>query len=216
MNFKIWLEQKWREFKDTVILYHGTSSAYIPIIQTEGLKPPQENLEEYALKILKQYTEPTPELIEFVKKHIISTRTDTPIHKISSVIYLVPEFQQAANYAKSYYQQGGEIAFEIWRLINARERKRKNLMDSEPISPIFKHAHPIVVEVTVPFKWMKTYHNLSERHKSALDGWEAYAKSSGDYTDVNDFIDREISGFEVRVEETIPYSFVKAIHDIHQ
>lgn len=222
MNFRNWLEQRWYEFKDTVTLYHGTSSALIANLQTEGLKPPEENLEEFALRILKLYkVRPSKPLMEWIHRYSLSLRANSSqhVHRTANVVYLAPKFKEAKGYAVSYYKYGGEMASEIWRAINVHKSKQRKLPKMEPIvPPIYDNAHPVVVEVAVPFQWMKTYHNLEEKYRRALTYWESmkdwYAKHTDDVRTVDDFLNKEISDFEVRVEEAIPPSMIKQIHTL--
>ncbi|MCK9458435.1 MAG: hypothetical protein M0R80_02180 [Proteobacteria bacterium] len=212
MNFRNWIEHKWYEFKDTVELYHGTSSALLPIIKTNGLVPPDECLESYAIKIIKSYgVAASPQLMEWIHKYAISSRANEPNNKIANVIYLTPKFENAKNYAKSTHKFGGEMAADIWRAINVIESKKRGLPKmQEIIPPIYKESHPVVLEVEIPSKWMNTYHDLAQRYKDALDYW-ATLKSK---PDVHDFMEKEFGRFEIRVEETIPASMIRKIHAI--
>lgn len=216
MNFRPWIEQKWFEFKETVTLYHGTSSALVPKLKTEGIKPPDESLEAYALKIIKSYgKEPSPPLIDWILKNSLSMRSDNPAHKTSNVIYLSPKFQQAEGYATSYYQFGGEIASEIWRAINVIESKKKGLPHMEKIvPPIYPDAHPVVIEVEIPYAWAKSYYDLHQRHLDGLKLWKSLKQPGKDKT-VEDFM-QELGDFEMRVEETIPPKMIKKVHSLEK
>ena len=211
-SFRNWIEHKWYEFKDTVVLYHGTSSVLLPIIKTKGLEPPDECLEEYALKVIKSYgVAASPQLMEWIHRHIISLRANGPNNKIGNVIYLTPKFDTAKGYAESTHKFGGEMASDIWRAINVIESQKRGLPKmQEIIPPIYKESHPVVLEVDIPSKWMKTYHDLEQRYKDALEYW-ATLKSK---PDVHNFMEKEFGRFEIRVEETIPASMIKKVHEI--
>lgn len=226
MEFRNWIEAKWHEFGDTVHLFHGTSSAFEHIIKTEGLKPPNENIEEYALGIAAQYGPVSPQLIDFIKKNVLTARKDTPLHKTSNVLYLVASKKNAVGYAHSYAKHGGEIGYEIWRFLNDQEmekklgpRPRRAYGDHTFVKPIYPDGRPIIVEVEIPFKWMKTFVDLPELYKRIVKYWEREKDENGvfhgiygKYTNFNDYIENEVTGFEIRVAETIPPNMVKNIH----
>lgn len=207
MNFKAWLEDKeWYLFGETVVLYHGTSSALLNIIKTEGIKPPEENLEEYALRLVQRYIKnPPPELLKKIESNALSFRKDNKFHKTSNVIYLDGSFKEAQTYAEHYFKYGGEIAYTIWRECAAWLK--------QDIRPMYDSSHPIVVEVEIPWKWMETYiGDLKEKYRKLINVWRQWDHKHHDT--FSDFLKTNVQPMEVRVRHPIAPRMIRQIHDI--
>lgn len=213
------MHNPWYLFNETAILYHGTSSAFLDIIRTQGLLPPDENLQEYAHRIVKKYLEQIPvEIEEKIKKHTLTGRQDSAFHKTSNVIYLSGDFKQAENYANSYYRHGGEIGYEVWRWVNeytAHQKGYENAGRDVHVYPIYNNSRPIVLEVEVPRAWMRTYRSLPDSYKRLVKHWKRLRKWYAERgVSFKDYLDKE-AGVEIRVEEPISPNAVKKVHNLH-
>lgn len=221
MQFKQWLENHWYDFKETVTLYHGTSTAFTEDIKRDGLKPPQDDLLNYGLQIAKRYmSKVPPALIKKIKEGLL-IRTDTNNHQLFKAIYLTPDFKGAAGYAQAYYKYGGEIAHTIWREINIWKNKEQGVEitgNNDPIliQPIHQHHQPIVLEIEISWNWMKTFHDLRKKFDRAVTSWEDYEKThyEKEGKTFNDYIHNWVEDFEIRVTEPIPPNMIKNIHPI--
>jgi hypothetical protein len=208
MTFRLWIENRWWEFKDTVVLYHGTSSAFADKIKSEGLVPPGEKLEVYAEKVAKQVFPDGQVPLEYWKKilsSIYNAREDSH-HQVANVIYLLSSLGEASGYAKAYYELGGEIAYDVykWAWIYCNELKLP-----KPLKPL-AGSKPIVVEVLVPSQWMKTYGDIRKK-KEQLDHW--YDPKDKGFNNYEDYMEKQ-SDFEVRIANPIPPEMIKKIHTI--
>lgn len=218
MSFRNLVEDKeWYLFGPTVTLYHGTSSALLPKIKSEGLKPPDETMKEFSRKLLRAYGVDNDEIDPLADQvnRIISFRfnsEDKP--KTADVVYLSTSFKQAKGYADSYFMFGGEIASDVWATINQLEAKKQRVKFDRKyplIEPIYFNARPVVVEVEVPHNWMITYYDLKDRYQKAILYWNRFEKNTyhGDFAK---YLNDAIGKIEVRVPE-IPTNLIKTIHE---
>jgi len=225
MEFRTWFESKhnpWYLFNDTAVLYHGTSSAFLDIIGTVGLLPPKQNLLEYAREIAKKYLPDVPDAeIDKMVKDAVDFRKDNERHRTSNVIYLAGGWKEAKSYAESYYRHGGEIGYEIWTKANNYVAyknlgwKWRQAQYDTHVKPIFSDAHPIIVEVEVPKKWMKSYYDLWEKYNGAIKHWQRLQKWYEERgMSFSDYLAKEVVGVEIRVEHIIPTSMIREIHHL--
>ena len=208
-------EHRWWDLRDTVTLYHGTSSAFLPAIQADGLTPPAEDFRAYALDLLEQAlagveaqhgpipAETREEIHDWVVNRTVGYRTRSrgfDGERYDSVLYFLTVFERAARYARSYAEHGGEVAYEVWSLI-------KTFTGFEPPKRLAGHR-PVVIEVEVPSAWMR----LSGQ-KDIAQMAQAYRKSWDPDTD-GPFEDHmeEMSHFEIRIDRPVPPSMIRAIH----
>jgi hypothetical protein len=151
--------------------------------------------------------------MEWIHKYAISSRANTPKHTIGNAVYLANTFNDARGYANYTHKFGGEMAADIWRAINVIESKKRGLSNMEElIPPIYKESRPVVLVVEIPHEWMKTYYDLEEKYKDALKYFDAWKFQ---YTSLHDYLSKEISHFEIRVDQTIPASMIKEIHELN-
>lgn len=216
---------KWWEMAETVTLYHGTSSALLPDIRTNGLVPPggdTTGFRQLYLALLDRYietieaehgpvdTDALMELVASVDDGTIGYRTRHRHngHANDAAVYLSPDFDRAAGYARSYAEHGGEVAYEIWS-------KVRDFTGVRP-SRRFAGGQPVVLEVAVPWDWMKTKHPTGLRnyiaHLKAL--WHRDPKYHAAYPSEAAFLDEDLGDFEVRITETIPPSMIRQVHPV--
>jgi hypothetical protein len=201
-----WTEGHWYEFQETVTLFHGTSSAFADKIRIEGIQPPDEKLEDYAARIAKPLFggNVPPAVWQSLLNTINSIRKDSDINKVSNVIYLSTAYDEAASYAKAYHEVGGEIAHDVYMkaMIYSKEQGKP-----QPRKPL-EGSKPIVVEVEVPYSWMKSYYRDLKHKKDMIDRW--YDPADKGFRDYKHYMDT--NAFEVRVLQPIPPSMITRIH----
>lgn len=219
---------RWYDFKETLTLYHGTSSALLPIIQQEGIKPPDAELMRFAISVVTSYfPDATPNnhkydaIWNLVKKHAISFRDHQHLTTGGSAIFLSPTFEQAAGYSKFTAPHGGEIAYEIYRYVKWFCETKK--LPVPP--PRFSEARPIVLEVEVPYNWLngeksgpntpaklrEMYDRIKKLHDDPNTPQTELIKSLKE-EGLEAFMEGG-SRFEARITHTIPPQMIKAVHD---
>ena len=214
-NFVCLESKEWYLFGESVVLYHGTTSALSETIRSEGLKPPDEKLENYILKLITQYLKNPPEnLIDEIKSKL-SFRLNSETNRTSDVVYLDGSFKEASNYANHYYKYGGEIAFDVWQTVNrhiCRKKHHKKNCEEIHFPPIYNKSFPIVVEVEIPWKWMETYRDLRNTYESAILSWRTHSKYA--YKDFSEYLKKAVESVEVRVRHLILPNMIKTIHSL--
>lgn len=203
-KFKSWLEN-WHHFGNTVTLFHGTSSAFLSDIKTNGIQLPGENLETYARKLIgKIYLTLPTEYVEKVFNSINSLR-QSDLHNLGNVIYLATSYEDAKGYADSYYELGGEIAYDVYFWIASYCKENNQPVPPKPLAG----SKPVVIEVEIPFDWMMTFYDLPKRLTNLKKHWDDYDHQN--YKSFDDYLKVQ-GGFEVRVSKPIPPQMIKSIH----
>jgi hypothetical protein len=218
---------RWWEGRTTGVarIYHGTSSALLPKIRAEGLVPPGTD----TVSFRKQYLDLLDGWLRTLEDEHGPIPTDTLMdlvcsvddgslgyrirhrhggHPNDAVVYLTPSLTRAAGYARSYCEDGGEVASEIWAKIR----------DHTDITPPRRFAGglPVVIEVEVPWAWLRP------KNEESLDAfvarmerlWEGSDRYQDQHATFNDFMAEEVSDFEIRVSRAIPPEMIRIVHPV--
>lgn len=207
---EIILEGKWWELDDTIQLYHGTSTAFLENIKENGLVPPQEDFEQFALNLLKYFLTNIPSISNEVRKEVEKSVQERAVSyrmrsddKFSSVIYMTPNFEKAASYARSYAEHGGELAYDVWSLVK--------VVTGYTPPPRFLGHNPVVIEVEIPRQWISSAYNLEDLVARSTKVW----KQEDEDISFEEFVNEvDISGFEVRTSRRIPPHMITSIEHI--
>lgn len=216
-------EGLWWDDSPTMTLYHGTSSAFLDIIKTKGLLPPEEDIRAYALNVLREYlpdeSKWTPELLADIERQAV--RPDIRKGDFGAAIYFMSQDNQSGpgvrGYARSYAEHGGEIAYCVWDSVCSMLEPEKDHFDfnfNPPIAPRFAKAKPIIVKAEVPKSWIITSHDIGKMKANCQELWSdgvEWAREAGSLTALyNDVFDDR----EVRVTRTIPPEMITAIYSV--
>jgi len=208
---EIFNEGFWWKLEDTTTLYHGTSSAFLNDIKTDGLLPPKDEFEKYAEDIANFYLnalnitgELRNEILNEVQERSVKYRTRHG-KEYSSVIYFTPRFEQAASYAKSYAEHGGEISYDIWDLVKVYSG----------LTPPkrFVGNKPIVLTCEIPTNWLITPQPLPALVSRLSDIFNKNYENNNpkdEYKNFDEFVE-DSTAFEVRVKNIVTPEMIKNI-----
>jgi hypothetical protein len=213
-------ESKWWDNEPTIRLYHGTSSAFIDHVKEHGLRPPKEDLLEYALEVLEAYiprSEWTDKLIENVREHAARTEMGR-VGDRGSVLYFFPESKSVEGYARSYAKHGGEIAYDVYNSacmhLSDPDISWKEFKANPPIKPRFHDGSPVVVEVEVPKSWCLTDYAFDEFRSRMTAAWNEGKAFARKFPTLEDFLDDVLDNREIRIGKTIPPHMIVSIREV--
>lgn len=226
MRFWELTESKWWDDTDYIRLYHGTSSALLPIIEEEGLRPPTKQLDEYALDVLAQYIPPeewTDELKERVIRRAARIQGGRA-GEAGQVIFCMADKDGPSGYARSLAEHGGEIARDVWdEACIFRLRATHDDLDDipyrefrkipPPIAPRYANARPVVLELLVPKDWCLFYVDLEHMKQGVLKA-RAEGRRWAIENSLEDTLDEIFESREVRIARTVPRSMIVAVHEV--
>lgn len=218
-------ETKWWDDTPMIRLYHGTSSMLLPLIQTEGLRPPIKQTDEYAFDVLEEYIPKhqwDDELVRAVRERAgraLGGRGGDS----GQVIFCMTTMEGPTGYAKSLAEHGGEIASDVYRIACYREQvkvdpnvEELSLRDysdlPQPFAPRYAGGRPIVLELLVPKKWC-LFNNDLDRMKANIATARAEERkwAMGNIEDVYDDI---FDNREVRINQVVPPSMIVKVHQV--
>ncbi len=221
---------KWWDDSDTIRLFHGTSSALLPLIETEGLKPPQKHLLEYTHDILEEYIprdDWTPALLKRIE-HEAARHFGGRAGESGQVIFCMTDMEGPSGYARSLFEHGGEIARDVYHIacdfymekshpgirheLSYTEYKRV-LAAEAPLKPRFHDAQPVVIEMVIPKAWCQFSLDL-DRLKATIirQREEGNPNWQGPLAEL---LDDVFDNKEVRVSRTVPVDLIKNLHKIN-
>jgi hypothetical protein len=218
MRYREIMEGKWWDNEPTITLFHGTSSAFLDSIKTNGLSPPSEDLRAYAYKILAQYIPKEkwkPKLLKMVDEHAARIGSIGRSGDRGAVLYFFTELSASKGYARSYAQHGGEIAADVYNCASIFLKPNYSVMDlieNPPIKPRFLDAKPIVIEVEVPKSWCLMDVNIEELKNRAKIAWDNDERWTKKYKSLEDLFKGMFDRREIRVARTIPPEMITKIH----
>jgi hypothetical protein len=219
MRFREITEEKWWDNEPTIRLFHGTSSVFVGHIREHGLRPPKQDILEYALEVLEHYVpraEWTDELLHNVKEHAARVEYGR-VGDRGSVIYTFTRGEDVEGYATAYAQHGGEIAADVYTSacmfrsdpdISWREFKA-----NPPFPPRFADAKPIVVEVEVPKSWCIFNRDPEEIKRNVESRWHLIQQRDPGVS-MADFLDDIYKNTEVRISRVVPPEMIRSIRVI--
>ncbi len=213
MRFRELNEGQWWQNSETIRLYHGTGSALLGHIREHGLRPPSEDLLEYALDVLADYIpreQWTAELIQTIEKTAARQQSGRGGDR-GCVIYTFHRAQQVEGYARAYAQHGGEIAADVYRtaciFLMPENSTVLDLVNNPPLQPRFTDSRPVILGMDVPREWC-IFHDDPEMIKSRIkqarrrgDNWASSKALPNVYRSV---FDRQ----EIRIDRTVPYEMI--------
>lgn len=219
-------ESKWWDDTDVIRLFHGTSSALLDNIRTEGLRPPAKEMDEWALDVLENYVprhEWTDELVKDVRQRCGRAQGGRG-GESGQVIFCMTDLKGPTSYAQSLAQHGGEVAADVWETACMFEIAKTHNLDlvphreylqiEKPFQPRFADAEPVVIEILVPKDWCLFYNNLDRMKSGIASAREEKRKwAMGPIEAVYDDI---FDNREVRVTRTVPPEMIVEIHEVSE
>lgn len=213
MRYRELFEGRWWDDSPTITLYHGTSSALLPLIRQHGLQPPQADLREYAFDILRIYVpeaEWDAELIRLVERRAVRAQYGRQGNR-GAVLFFKTNRDGVLGYARNYAEDGGEIASDV--LISVAQWKGINDL-SEIKTRRFPGGKPIIVMVEVPKAWCIIDNDL-DRVKANI----AKAREEGEdwaLGDLAEVYDEVFEDREIRIARTIPPEMIVSIEPVEE
>ena len=182
--------KRWYNFTTDIRLFHGTSSALIPNILSQGLIPPLKNLHDRVSDAILAYgVIPTEKLM---KKCEESWNGEGAVCLASSQI-------NAAMYAR-HYKNGGELNGLVKDgLQKALRRKIPDLYAADSV--------PVVLEIIVPIGYLEQY-TLDAMRETAI--WMQTLEMSKTLRN-RDLIIKGTKGGEIRILNKITPVNIKRI-----
>lgn len=200
-------EGRWWDDSPTVTLYHGTSSALVPAIRAEGLRPLPDDLRPLVAEVLRDIMgEVPPGLLDRALAYAERRRPrgDGVIGPKRSALYFYTKAKDVRGYAIGYATIGGEMASDIG-----------NFLYHEGIIPRPPHrwpdAQPVIIEVEVPKAWVIP--NDFDRMKRVLTAhWDQRNPIyTNGFASLEDMLDEEMERHEMRVARPIPPEMITRI-----
>ncbi len=222
-------EQKWWDTEPTIRLFHGTSSALLETIRTDGLMPPQKSLNDFARDVLEEYVPQdrwTPALLDRVDKEA-ARHFGGRAGESGRVIFCMTHMDGPKGYAESLCQHGGEIARDVYHIASDfyMEEKFPNLRDEvtyleykklldqhSPIKPRYVDAHPAVIEMLVPKEWCAFYNDL-ERMKAGVQKARDEGRPWAIDDPIEQVYDEVFENREVRITQTVPPEMIVNVRE---
>ena len=185
---------KWWELIDTITLYHGTSSDFLPIILDKGIMPidPEDMVDKILLRFgLNRETAP-----EWTWKSELHFRGDK-----KNGVWLCTSKDTSASYSRSAAKGAGEFESSIVNNLNGW------LSDSGKLPILMKVSQPIVVTVDVPWSIVKTVAGLGfDGLKKVVERVRADPTIHEDYDSFEEFF--ETVSYDFRSETGIPREYI--------
>lgn len=200
---------RWWDDSPVVTLFHGTSSALLDRIRTEGLKPPS-NLRTLAHDVLEDYVPRerwTQGLLEEVEAHAIRSELGRSGDN-GPVLFLCTSPDKVRGYAESAASHGGEIAHNVWEsacLHVAPHLTWREFRENPPLSPRFPAAEPLVLAVEIPKAWCLWRQDPTTLKTQLTHLWAQRDADTEGHETLASYLDEALDqGVEVRVPRTIP------------
>jgi hypothetical protein len=203
-------ESDWWDDSPTVRLYHGTSSANVPDIQKNGMRPIDVSgfMADYANSLIPsdQQSEWLRGVLDRLHVRDGSVRSGDR----GNVLYFFTEPSEVAGYARSYAQHGAELAADVLSYVNA-ERKDDGL---PPLPPRFPDGKPVIIEVEIPKDWCLWSIDPTTQRTKVIRAWETNADWAKRFPSLEDALKRAMRRVEVRVPRPIPPEMIASIRPV--